>query len=299
MYENEFISILDNQEKNIGDIYNGTPLESLDGLSPNEMSRLLYKPIDESNSICSLSTNISNELVQDARFVNDMRTFLTLLHEQASIKLTQSGYLPPALCRTLAELGALDYENWWYEHKKRKVVRETDFHHIHLLHVAAILFGLVKKRRNTLTLTKKGNTLLINNRHIHFYNHILKQYIHTLNWGYPDGYPSASIVQQSVLFSVHLVQKYGEKPHDKAFYATKFVQAFPASIREFPTTSYSTPEEQLMTCYSLRVFERFLNRFGLIRTPKSKIKSIEPDLRFLRKTPLIDALFIWKDIHWL
>jgi len=268
--ENDFIKFINEQMQRRNNVYNNAPSEMFDGLSPVDMSRLLYKSIDESDSICTLNTTIPNELIQNAIFVKDMRLFLTLIQEKSPLKLTQVGYLPPAICRELAESGVLDDETWWYNHKKPKIVRETDFQYINLIHTAATLFRLAKKRAGKLSLTKNGKQLLADSPQIHFYNHIIKEYMVTLNWGYPDGYPDALIVQKSVLFSLHLLQKYGSKPHDTKFYAKKFSEAFPAAIREFPGTGYSPPEDQLERCFGLRVFERCFRRFGLINAPQQE-----------------------------
>ena len=287
---------LNDELQALANIKNQTPVEEFDGLSPTDMVRLLYKPIDDKDSIVRLNTNIQNEQLSSAKFVHDILKYLTLIKEQQPLQLTKQGYLPPALCHTLAELKMLEHDNWWYEDKKQKVVKEVNFYYIGLLNMLPLQFGLVRKRNNSLTLTKIGESFLLGKPLIELYNYLLVYYVKKFNWGYSDLYPDAPLIQQGILFMIHIIQKYGNEFRNKSFYFEKFQQAFPSVLRDFEESNgYSTPEERFGNCIHARVFERFLKRFGLIETEPTADKAWVTNLK---KQPLIDDLFIWNDVHW-
>ncbi len=226
--------------------------------------------------------------------MNDIRSLLIYIQKESPLKLTQAGYLPPTLCKELAENSALKEEDWWYEYRKQKVIRESDFQYINILHISSILFGLVKKRANQLSLTKKGASLLTTNSKIPLYRHTINEYISKLEWGYTDGYPEAAIIQESVLISVFLVQKYGGSPHEARFYSEKFLEILPEAQYPFHNRGIGSSKDSFTNCYLRRVFEHFLKRFNLIRIEKKDSKKDYSELDTITKTPLSDILFIWE-----
>lgn len=274
-------------------LYNNTPVETFDGLSPDDMFRLLHIPLGEKNSVCKFADSIDNELLSGAYLVTDIKKLLQLIQERQPMELTKAGYLPSVVSKIMAELKMLEDDNRWYQEKKQKVVKETNFHYLALLHLFIQKFGLVRKQKNVLTLTKTAEKFVSTESLYELYCYILTKFAYTFNWGYSDGYPEAWIIQQSWLYSVLLLQKYGGKPTNMDFYEDKFFKAFPQVTEEFQDESYSTKEDRTGICYETRMFRRFLRRFGLI--------TIDPEDMYYRiqnvtKTPLVDKLFHWQAI---
>jgi len=275
------------------DRYNTTPVDNFDGLTPHDMYRLLYSPIGSPAAACALNESITNDMLKDASLVNELRLLVRIIQKSGFLTLTKAGYLPSDVCLELAEAGALGRETWWYHHKKSKkkitIVKEADYWHLQLLHRCMTLFGLARKQKGKLFLTKKAEELLAKDAHIHFYNYVLTHYFNGYNWGFQDHYQDATTIQNSALFSVHLVQKYGQTLRSAEFYTAKFNNAYPLAIEDFIKSD--DPSQEVTYCYTLRVFEHCFKRFGLITTDGFDLKNI-------RKTPLMDMLFIWKDVSW-
>jgi hypothetical protein len=264
------------------------PLIDFEGFSPAQMHVLLYNPFESERSPLSLNSDISSSKLEKSKFFNDILEYLNLVRGRQPMRLTQRGNLPRAFCRELVERDILEGDRINFEYKK--LWREEDSYYISVIDIFMDLAGLTKKRHGKKTLTKSAEQYLEGNL-IDLYHYIFRVYTRKLNWGYSDYYPDSWIIQGGFAFSIFLVQKYGDKKRKTSFYSDKFLRAFPAAIGEFPGRSYSTPEEQFHDCYSLRTFERFLLRFGLIEieTERDGYKS----KMWAKKTDLIDALVRW------
>ena len=153
-------------------------------------------------------------------------------------------------------------------------------------------FGFSKKKHGKLLLTKKCDTFLENKSLSELYRYLFVNYTRKFNWGYNDLYPEAWIIQGGFPFSLFLVQKYGAEKRNVKFYADKFLQAFPLVMRTVPDSDSFTNEENFQRCYSLRTFDRFLKRFGLIDII-GRENSFSKDYYIIKKA-LIDDLISWR-----
>ncbi len=269
---------------------NRYPLDDFEGFTPNEMHGLLYSPYDEKKSPLILSTEIDEHLIYQTEFYNHITQYLDMIRGQQPMKLTQKGNLPRKFCRELCDRDILEEDIVAF--KNRPIMREEDSYYIHFINMFTQLIGFTKKRHGTISLTKKCEKYLDTNTASELYQHLFSAYTTRFNWGYSDRYPESWITQGGFGFSIFLVQKYGDKAREIKFYSDKYLRAFPSAIREFHDAIYSSSEEQFQRCYYLRVFRRFLKRFGLIE--------IEEDAYFhshnhtIIKKELLDQIIIWK-----
>src|SRR5699024_1532195 len=92
---------------------------------------------------------------------------------------------------------------------------------------------------------------------------LLRTYVSKFNWAYADGLEPLRLVQQSWAFTCHLLKTFGSQSRPGAFYAERFLLAFPAITRQAVGSSYADPEETVVHAYSLRALQRFLGFLGL------------------------------------
>lgn len=138
---------------------------------------------------------------------------------------------------------------------------------INLSRLLIEISGLVKKRNGKLRLTKTSQKIRQNDTDL--LHHIILNFTTKFNWGYYHGFEDENIGQLSWVFSLSLLSKYGDtKPLD-SFYAEKYFRAFPGLINELKPGRRSQ-EESAFRCYSLRLFNRFLDYFGLIEISEIK-----------------------------
>lgn len=277
-----------NDEFDINDFTARLPVSVFEGFSNAEMHQLLYYPYQSEKSPLRMCGDINPRKFEYSKFLKDILEYLNMIRERQPLKLTRRGNLPRAFCRELVKRDILEIDRINFEYKQ--IWREEDSYYISLIDILMDLAGLTKKRLGKKTLTKRAEKYLVGPL-ADFYHYIFRVYTRKFNWGYSDYYPDSWIIQGGFAFSIFLVQKYGEKKRKTSFYSDKFLRAFPAAIGEFPGRSYSTPQEQFHDCYSVRTFESFLLRFGLveIETEWDEYKR----KTWVKKTDLIDELIKW------
>ncbi len=281
-------STVSNEEFDIYSFIERNPVNNFEGFSPAEMHRLLYYPFKSEGSPLRLCADIESRKLENSKFFRDIVEYLNLLKESQPMKLTNRGNLPRAFCRELVEKDVLEVDRIRFRNKQ--IWSEQDSYYISLIDLLMDLTGLTKKRHGAKTLTKRAEKYM-DRPLIDLFHYIFRMYATKFNWAYSDLYPDSWIIQGGFGFSIFLIQKYGEEKREPGFYSDKFLKAFPALIREFPGSSYSSPEKQFHNCYSLRNFERFLLRFGLVEV-ESDIDRYERKCR-VSGTELINELIRW------
>lgn len=262
-----------------------------EGFSPNDMYGLLYSTFDEKKSPLRLAKEIDEELISNVVFNNHIIEYLLKLKEEEPLKLTQKGNLPRKFCREFLQATLTDDSSKAFM-EQYPVMKEEDSYYMRIINILTEFAGYTKKVRGKKSLTKKCHDFLAFKSSYPIYREILLVFIRKFNWGYLDYCPESPIIQQSFGFSLFLAQKYGDKQKNVKFYSDKFLRAFPEIIEEFSDIPYLTKKGLYEKCYYIRVFDRFLERFGLVEIEKSgKFPSEE---QFIMKKDLLDSLIKWQ-----
>lgn len=259
------------------------PLDDFAGLSTEQMYRLLYHPFDSPEQV-----RFADPLVgeHEAPILTLFRLLAEAVGEQG-LKPTAKGNLPRNFCRE----AALAY--WGEEtHRDRtrygNINKEEDFSDLHVTRLVAEMAGLLRKYKGRFILSRNCRSLLSRSGYAAIYPLLLRTYSREFNWAYRDGYPDLPLVQQSFLFTLYLLHRYGDQWRDAKFYEDRFLQAFPMMLEEVPPGPFSDPEEELRTCYTLRTLIRFSEFLGL-----AALESIPREDSFLKdyrvkKTALLE-----------
>ncbi len=240
---------------------NTIPVEDFDNLCALDMHELLYSTFGE-NSTVQFRGDISETVLDSIGFFRLCEYLLSLRLSEKEIKLTKLNNLNTKL---VTEIYLEKFTNEKVlELKPRKVYKQEE---VKMLDNAMIildnLLKLTKKRKGKLSLTKKRSDLLRKNNRSELFKIIFKAYAQEFNWYYHDGFSENSGIQSCFGYVLYLLLKNGKKELTTDFYAQKLIKAFPQLLGDFDS-SWSTPEEQLKNCLSVRCFERFLVWFGLI-----------------------------------
>jgi hypothetical protein len=260
---------------------NRQAIEDFCGLSPEQMFRFLHFPFT-SPDIARFA-----ETLPQPPEAPVLALFMLLTDGCAGsgMKATAKGNLPRAFCQeaALSYWGAEKYEGWTLGHGVRQ---ERDCLELNVIRLISELAGLLRKYRGRFLLTKKAGTLLAAGAG-KVYLELFEAYAGKFNWGYSDGYADLVIVQQSFLYSLFLLHRFGDPFRPPAFYEEKFLRAFPGVLREIAEPGYKTKEDYIGHCYTLRTMERFAHFFGLIEI-KALSPGIFPHQIEIRKSPLLD-----------
>lgn len=261
---------------------NVAPVEEFHGLSPNQMYSFLNRPFD-SPELVKFSERLPPDL--SVPFIDLLALLVETIGGQG-LKATATGNLPPKFCKAAA-LSYWGEERYSSEIRFRSIRTEPDFYEIHCLRVLAELCGIVRKYKGKYIIGTKFRKILATEGTAALYPLLIKTYITEFNWGYGDGYEDLTFIQESFLFSLYLLHKYGDVERPQTFYQKQFIKAFPDIVHEVKETSYSTPEEQVTSMYFLRTFRCFLNYFGLAEV-RAQEKGKVLGAYTVKKLPLLD-----------
>jgi yecA family protein len=262
---------------------NAAPAPGFDGLSPNQMAELLYRPFEA--SFVSFPERL--ELPPQAPVV----TLFGLLAEalgETGLKTTATGNLPREFCRraALVFLGEAGLEE---RTRFGGINKEADFDELHVTRLVAQQAGLIRKYKGRWVLTRAARQLLADSGMAGIYPRLLRAFAHGFNWAYQDRYPQLHIIQRSFAFTLYLLSRHGDTPRPQAFYEDAFLAAYPAALAETEPSAWDSAEDQLRRCYTLRTLVRFAAPLGLIDLEPAHADRTARTSYTVSKRPLLDA----------
>lgn len=265
--------------------HNQKPQDDFFGLSSVQVYRMLNFPYDTPD-LFQFSDPLPIE--PDAPILMLMAGIISAIDEKGLQATKARGSLPQKLCREVWSNYCKLYPDEIFS-SFHKVNKEDDFFELHVTRLVLELAGFLRKTKGRFYLTKKYQKIASKTGLKGLYPIILKIYCCKFNWGYWDNYSEVPFIQQSFLFTLHLLKQHGEKMTFTSVYEDDFLRAFPMLIDEMDSSPYSTPEKDLRYCYYFRAYKRFLVFLGL-----AELEVIKNDKSFdhkykIKKTPLFDA----------
>ena len=250
---------------------NAAPLDDFDGLSAEQMQRLLAGPLEPGSPIA---------ISQVPRVVPPsplLFLVLDLAHALGDdgLKATAKGNLP----RTYVREAAARYRDAGWLHRELDVPElargEEDVVDLHIARIVARMAGLITLRGGRWKLTKAYRRSMERQGAPGVYGALFEAFVTKYSWRWADLYPEFDIVQRSWGFSLLLLLRYGGEWRTPAFYADRFLQAFPLAMDEaadaYEDRPWSAdPADTVHLAYTLRVLERFAAYLGLIDVERDR-----------------------------
>lgn len=254
------------------------------GLPDTYVIFMLRFPFD-SPTVVSFNTNVTPP--GDAPYLLLLRSMLSKIdREGGSVKPTEKGFLPRNLCREIQEefLDIYDYL------QVGPLSSEVMFKELHAIRIVAQMAGYLKKSQNKFCLTNRGKKVVEEGISGKEFLHFLKTYTLKFNWSYSDTYPEVDILQDTFLFTLFLLQLYGDEYKPSDFYPSLVLKAFPGLLDELLNHPFkiATPQITFECIYNLRMFNRFAVAFGFAEL--KEVRGEEPYIikEFFRKKPFLD-----------
>src|SRR5690606_11658338 len=226
------------------------------------MTGLLYHPF-KPDSIIHFKEGI-DAYVDEAPFFKLSEILLAEIKRAGKVKLTQKGNLPMSVCKLLCDQ---DLIYWRYIQYVKKITEDA-IPYLFPLKQYLLDDGIVKKRNNTLSLTKRGEKLLDAKKSTRFIQ-VFRYLARRFHWGYfhrlDDGGRSG---QLGWAYSLALVAKYGDSPLLSEFYCLKLMRAFEKELWDAHQRRANTRYYQ--DAYEHRFFECFAHWFGLVNIERIK-----------------------------
>jgi len=266
---------------------NNEPKDDFDGLSSIQISELLYTPL-EPGHVLRLKDDIHLYIHESPLFVLS-EMLLNAVNDAGQIRLTKTGNLPMAICEQLFNA---DLINWDFKNYVKRFI-EDEIPYIFPIKQYLVDEGLLKKRNNTLSLTKKGEKFLKGEPLIRFIS-LFKFFTNRFHWGnFYDISDNGSIGNFAWAYSLYLLAKYGDQSRKSEFYCLKIIRAFETDLwNNLEDEDLEDIKDTYLNAYEYRFFNSFANWFGLINIKYEKVPETPYKNHYLvSKSELFDKLF--------
>jgi hypothetical protein len=268
-------------------IYNTSPIEDFEGLSPADMRYFLYDPFSI-DSPFKLKNNIPDNILDQIPMFIQVEYLLNRINDLGEIKLTATGALPTPMVKELYNQGLI--KDYAIEKGYRRLFGEASCLPVHLTRIIVEISGFAKKKKGKLSLTNTWKNKLISKNRQDIFFQVFSSYSQKFNWGYLDSYPSQQTGQLGFAFTLLLLSKYGKIERLDKFYSDKYLKAFPKLSQDFNTGYFiDKSDEHFHDCYSYRTFDRFLGYFNMIES-RTEGKYTPESKKFIKKTALYDHI---------
>ncbi|TVR85531.1 MAG: hypothetical protein EA416_16710 [Trueperaceae bacterium] len=263
---------------------NTAPVDDFDGLSPEQMQRLLWSPLEPGSPIAVSQVPRVTPPSPLLFLVLDLAQALG----DAGLKATAKGNLP----RTYVHEAAARYRDAGWVRSDLDVPErargEEDVGDLHVARIVARMAGLITLRSGRWRLTKRYRDTMARHGALGVYGALFEAFVRKYAWNYADLYPEFDIVQRSWGFSLLLLLRYGGEWRPPEFYADRFLRAFPLALDE-AEDAYADhpwmrdPADAVRDAYTVRALERFAAFLGLVEVERGRYGR----LGRLRATPAL------------
>ncbi len=165
--------------------YNQRPQTALGGISPAQAQALLTEGLAGGESL-RLEEDLVLEELEASDFLVNARFFLEKLHEDGGSKATVAGNLKRAFVSEMLEGMRLREGYLENIHRRNLVVNEDDAWPLHLLRVNLEIAGLIKLRKGSFSITRKGMKLRAPEAAGKLFAHLFRSYFSEFNIQYGE-----------------------------------------------------------------------------------------------------------------
>jgi len=264
--------------------YNREPSSDMGGLSPAEVSKLVYSDWEDERSAITFNTNLSLSELKDARIFQNARTLLKAVLESDGVRATGGGNLNRKFVVSMVD--AMEWppeyvDNLW---RFNKVLNEADVTPLHVLRVILELAGLLRFAKRIYKITKKGKMLLEEDNAGELYTLLFTTHFRKFNLSCLDRMPECSALQDTIAFSFYMLGKHGKQWKKETTLAPLLL--LPAAKTQMRRPDMHFSESELSWPAYSRIL-RPLESFGLLERWEYK-KGMLLDNVKARKTGLFD-----------
>ncbi len=193
------------------------PIADFQGLSSNQVHRLIYSPFD-----CPelLQWRVDESRLDRCPLINMAKSFIARL-QQGEIKLTAKGNLPPTEVRLLVTASGL------YDPHEGKIRSEDDVMSVQVMRLLMNSSGLTRIQKGRLQRTKKGAERLAKSGWSPIFEEWSKIALTRLTWHAPEDNPEIPDMRIVSCFMLWLLRVHGDAWQSDEFYHRGVIRAFP------------------------------------------------------------------------
>jgi hypothetical protein len=267
------------------------PIPEFGGLSPVEVNELLTADLSpdlaEPGSTIQLNESLPLAALEASSTFHNARLLLEILDARGEVRTTPKGNLPRVVVYEFYErmiwppdiLG----RDWLAD---RKIINEDDIFPLHIVHILLDLAGLIKRRKGVITLTRRGQELLDEDRAGELFALLFRTHFRRLNLGYLDRSETVPGLQQTIGYTLYQFGRVGVEWRLADELTVPLI--LPAVYDEIPPD----PDFDRAASILSRRFLRPLEGFGLAEIREQpRAPGVWGSDYLFRKTPLFDRFF--------
>jgi len=266
------------------DARNATPDPDMGGLSPNQVTRLVYFSWDDERFPLRFNTQLRLSDLKHSVFFTNAAILLKALVEQSDQNTaTAAGNLNRSFVKLVFDRLLMSDDHRRTILEFNKVINEQDVWALHIARVVCQAAGLVHRKKNKFLVPKKHHSLLSDERAGELYALLFRAYFTELNLGYGDRLPTLACIQHTIPYSVYRLGRIADRYRGIEELARQILlPAVEKQVREAISSSYLKMEWIL----GRRIIEP-LEKFGLLECKRKQHKG-HSEIEAVRKTELLD-----------
>ncbi len=268
--------------------FNQQPQTDMGGLSPEQVANLIYCDWNDPNGTIRFNPGLTLKDLDQSKHLVNARTMLAAIEDETKVKATSSNNLNRKFVNRMVE--ALSFKEGFVGdlHRYNKVINERDVQPLHIVRVLSELAGLLKRRKNEFSLTRKGKQYLKEEKAGELFLLLFKTHYLKFDLAYLDRSPENEVLQQTIAYSFYMVRKHlknwrsVENDAELILLPAAYEEALPYGFGDYPKYQTST-----------RIIYP-LEHFGLLQSRDKKDDNSHFPNQEYKQTPLFDKFIQFK-----
>ncbi len=188
-------------------LHNLAPDPEMSGLSPEQVSRLIYYPWEADEFPMQMSNDLPLNSCERSRLFRNCRKLLIAIHAEGGVKITSGGNLTRAFVAQMTESLEINQENLAFTRKYKKTINEEDVWEIHLTRVICQAAKLIRPYRGKFRVLKKAESLLDDQHAGKLYKQLFIGLFTGFNLAYMDGRSPCHAIQRTLPYILYRLGK--------------------------------------------------------------------------------------------
>lgn len=263
---------------------NTAPDPEMGGLSPEQVSRLIYSKWTDEHFPLKFNDNLETSDFKQSSLFQNVRTLLNMLLEMEKEKTaTVRGNLNRKLVKAIHDKLILEKRDKEFVYHYKKIINEEDVFPLHIARVISECAGLIHKQKDRFLVKKKHQELLAEENAGKLYSLLFKTYFSMFNLSYLDGLPEAHSIQHTIPYSLLRLKELCKKDTSlEGLHSKILLPAVQKEVRE------ELPKLVEADWIIRSRIIRPLKAFGLLECTYEKSKLAFSEITKCRKSPLYD-----------
>jgi len=187
--------------------HNLTPDPQMGGLSPEQVTRLIYLKWDTDECPMRMAEDLPLNSCKRSRLFRNCRKLLLAIHEAGGIKMTSSGNLIRSFVAEMIDALDVNREVIDWITKYKEAINEEDVWDLHLTRVICQCARLIRPYKGKFRVLKKAERLLDERHAGKFYKQLFVGLFTQFNLAYMDGRCPCHAIQQTLPYILYRLGK--------------------------------------------------------------------------------------------